>query len=190
MSVKSVSSRYSKSLIELAQEQQKLEPVYQDILTLKKLMEHQDLFVMLKSPVIPNDKKVKVMDKLLEGKIDDLTMRFVRLVIKKEREQLLPYITGEFVEQYKAIKNISTVHIYSAAELSDDTVESIKQKLRSEGMVDGEIEIVQEVDESLIGGFVLEFNEYRYDASIAWKMADLRKKNYDKNLYESKIIAR
>ncbi len=190
MSVKSVSSRYSRSLLELAQEQQILEPVYQDVLTLQELMKHRELFVMIKSPVIPNDKKIRVMDELLEGKVNDLTMRFVRLVIKKEREELLPYIADEFVSQYKQVKNISTVNIYSAVELDAKLVESIKAKLRSESMIDGEIEVVQKIDESLVGGFILEFDEYRYDASISWKLTDLRKKNYDKNLYESKIIAR
>lgn len=190
MSVKSVSSRYSRSLLELAQEQEKLEPIYQDILTLQELMKHRELFVMIKSPVIPTDKKVKVMDQLLEGKIDDLTMRFVRLVIKKEREQLLPYIAEEFIDQYKEIKNISTLYIYSADEMNENTVDSIKDKLRAEGMIDGQIEVVQQVNKDLVGGFVLEFGDYRYDASIAWKLADLQKKNYAKNLYESKIIAR
>jgi F-type H+-transporting ATPase subunit delta len=190
MSAKSVSSRYARSLIELAQEQKKLDQIFDDVKYLKKLMKNRELFVMLKSPVIPGDKKMKVMDRLMREMIDDLTMRFVQLVIRKEREELLPYIMNEFIDQYKDIKNISTVRIRSADKLSDESIEKIKQKLWDQKMADGEIEIIEQVDPNLIGGFVLEFDGYRYDASISWKMADIRKKNYGKNLYESKVIAR
>ena len=85
MSVMSVSSRYAKSLLELAQEQDKLETVYQDILTIKELLKNRELFAVIKSPVIPPDKKIKVMDALLQDRVDDLSLRWIRLIIKKER---------------------------------------------------------------------------------------------------------
>ncbi len=190
MSVKSVSSRYAKSLLELAQEQDQLETIYQDILTIQELLKNRELFAVIKSPVIPSDKKIKVMDALLRGKVDDLTLRWVRLIIKKERSEYLLYIAQAFIEQYKVVKNISTVHIISAAPLDDQLIGKIKDKIHAEGMIDGEIEIVEEVDPSLIGGFVLEFDGYRYDASISWRLADLQKEAYTKNFYKSKVIAR
>lgn len=190
MSVKSVSSRYAKSLLELAQEQQKLEAIYQDILTINEVFQHRDLFAAIKSPVIPPDKKIKVMDALLQGKVDELTLNWVRLIIKKERSEYLLYIAQAFIEQYKEVKNISTVHITSAAPLDEALIKQIKGKIRAEGLIDGEIEVVEEIDPDLIGGFVMEFEGYRYDASISWLLADLRKDAYTKNFYKSKVIAR
>ncbi len=186
----SVSSRYAKSLLELAQEQDKLETVYQDILTIKELLKNRELFAVIKSPVIPPDKKIKVMDALLQDRVDDLSLRWIRLIIKKERSEYLLYIAQSFIEQYKTVKNISTVHIISAAPLDDQLIDKIKDKIHGEGMIDGEIELVEAVDPSLIGGFVMEFDGYRYDASISWLLNDLQKDAYTKNFYKSKVIAR
>jgi len=190
MSVKSVSSRYAKSLLELAQEQDKLETIYQDILTVKQLLKNRELFAAIKSPIIPSDKKIKVMDALLKDKVDDLTLRWIRLIIKKERSEYLLYIAQSFIGQYKDAKNISTVNITSAAPLDDASIAKIKDKLHSEGMIDGEVEIVEKVDPDLIGGFVMEFDGYRYDASISWLLSDLQKDAYTKNFYKSKVSAR
>ena len=82
------------------------------------------------------------------------------------------------------------MHIISAAPLDDQLIDKIKDKIHGEGMIDGEIELVEAVDPSLIGGFVMEFDGYRYDASISWLLNDLQKDAYTKNFYKSKVIAR
>ena len=121
---------------------------------------------------------------------DDLTQRFIQLVVQKERGELLYHITLEFIDQYKVLKNISTIHITSAEKLSEQALQNIKDKLHNKGIVDGKIEMIEKVDPSLIGGFVMEFDGYRYDSSISWILSDLRKDEFGKNLYKSKIIAR
>jgi F-type H+-transporting ATPase subunit delta len=45
-----------------------------------------------------------------------------------------------------------------------------------------EIELHEDIDESIIGGFVLEFDEKQYDSSVVKYLQDLRKE-FDKNLY-------
>ena len=190
MSAKSVASRYAKSLLELADEQGKVESVYEDVELLKKMLKNRDLYGMFKSPVIPAHHKIKVINALFGGRLDDLTLRFIRLVVQKERGELLPQIALEFIDQYKAFKNISIVHITSAAVLSEEAIRRIKEKLHEKGLIDGEIEILEKIDPSLIGGFVMEFDGYRYDSSVSWLLSDLRKGEYSTNLYKSKIRAR
>ena len=53
-----LAGRYAKSLIDLANEQNQLEPVYNDMLLLQSICKNSPEFVsILKSPVIPSDKK-------------------------------------------------------------------------------------------------------------------------------------
>ena len=92
MSVKSVSSRYAKSLIDLAREQGKLDTVFQDVEFVRKALKNRDLMRMFKSPVIPNHKKLKVINAVFGKTLDDLTMRFIKLVVQKERGELLNHI--------------------------------------------------------------------------------------------------
>jgi F-type H+-transporting ATPase subunit delta len=54
--------------------------------------------------------------------------------------------------------------------------------LLSSGITHPNLEIETGIDPKLIGGFVLEFDSKRYDASVASKLADL-KSEFTKNLY-------
>lgn len=190
MSVKTVAERYSRSLLQLAAEQNKLDKIMEDVKSFQKLVANRDFFLLLKSPVIPNQKKEKVLQQLIEGKVDDLTYQFIKLVIEKGRSNLLPEIGGTFIEQYKELKGIETVHITSATELSEKIKEGIKAQLKEEGLVRGTIELKTKIDPKLIGGFIVEFQDYIYDASISNRLKQLHRVNYNKNLYVSQIIAR
>lgn len=190
MSVKTVAERYSRSLLQLAAEQNKLETIMEDVKTFQKLVENHDFFLMLKSPIIPNQKKEKILQLLIKGKVDDLTYRFLELVIDKGRSNLVPEIANSFIWQYKELKGIETVHITSAAQLSEKTLEDIKKLLKSKDLIKGDIELRTKIDPKLIGGFIVEFQDYIYDASISNRLKLLRRDNYNKNLYASKIIAR
>jgi F-type H+-transporting ATPase subunit delta len=90
MSEFTLATRYAKSLIQLAQEKGRLEPVYSDIKDLKRNLDgSRDLQLMMKSPVITPDKKLAVIKQLFEGKVNELIYKFMVLVIKKGRERNL-----------------------------------------------------------------------------------------------------
>lgn len=174
MSVQRVAARYARSVIELAQEQQKLEKVHEDMQGFVQMLEvSRDFELLVKSPVVNADTKGKVFSALLEGKIDELSMLFFKVVLRKGRESYLPEIAREFIEQYKAIKGISTVRLRSAIPLSEDTLATIRQKLSDSEVAREQIELVTETDESLIGGFVLEYGDKLYDASVVYQLKQL-----------------
>ena len=52
MSVSRIASRYAKSLIDFAQENNKLEEVRTDMALLDKALESRDLVMLLKSPIV------------------------------------------------------------------------------------------------------------------------------------------
>jgi len=58
----------------------------------------------------------------------------------------------------------------------------LKKKLLASGVTSENLDIETEVDPELIGGFVLEFDNKRYDASAAHKLDELRA-SFSKNLY-------
>lgn len=189
MSVQRIASRYAKSLIELAQDQDKLEPVTDDINNLWALLENRDLYLLLKSPVINADKKKQIFKTLFEGKFDKLTTAFLNILTTKARESYIPEIVSSYLEQYKRIKHISTVKVTSAVALDDQILESIKSKLLESHATDNTIEFVTEVDPGLIGGFILEFEDKIYDTSLSNKLEGL-KRQFRENLYISQVIAK
>jgi F-type H+-transporting ATPase subunit delta len=170
-----LAGRYAKSIIDLAVERGQLEEVYKDIQYLNDLMHASSEFVtILKSPVIPGDKKQKVLEVLTTGNIGRITASFIRLLIIKGRERFLPEIVYAFIEQYKLFKGIHTVTLTTAIPVSDDVKKSIISKIR-EGNDMKEVELESLVQENIIGGFILEVDGRRVDASIAYDLANIKK---------------
>lgn len=182
MSVTRIATRYAKSLIDLASQQGKLPQVSADVIALAEAAKNRDLHLMLKSPIISPDKKNAALNALFGKQMDSLTMAYLTLLVNKGREMYLPEIAAEFAAQYKVMQKITTVKVISASPLSDNVVDQLKARLLASGITHSNLEIVTSVDPKIIGGFVLEFDNKRYDASIANKLADL-KSEFTKNLY-------
>jgi F-type H+-transporting ATPase subunit delta len=187
MSAQTVATRYAKSLIDLAQEENKLDVLREDILSFQALTKSRDFYNLLKSPVVPISKKRKIINMLMEGKVDEMMLAFVQILLNKGRERLLPEIAAAFVQQYRQIRNISTVKLTSATELSDEMLESVKRKLIESGATEDKIIMTTIVDPKLIGGFILEFKGKIFDTSVAHKLEQLRKKFNERNVYISLV---
>lgn len=182
-----VAARYAKSLIDLAQEQDKLETLLEDVKSFHALTKNRDFYNLIKSPVVSASKKHQIIEMLMKGKVDEMMLAFVNILIRKGREAALPEITTEFIRQYREIKQISTVKLTSATELSGAVIEDIKRKLAQSGVTEQRIEMTMHVDPKLIGGFILEFNGQIYDGSVAQKLSQVRKKFSGRNLYVSLV---
>lgn len=188
MSVQRIAARYAKSLIDLADEQGKMDKVLEDVQSFREVAKNRDFALLLKSPIVKGDTKQKIFNKLFQGKYDELTMAFLNILLKKGRESQLVEIANEFIFLYKKRKHISTVKLTTATQLSAEAVEIIRKKLLESNATDEKVELVTAVDPSLIGGFVVEFEDKLYDASAAHKLS-LLKKEFKDNLYISQIIA-
>ena len=182
MSVTRIATRYAKSLIELAITQGKLEQVSADVHSLKAAAQNRDLYLFLKSPIIHADKKNAALEAIFKGKVDSLTLSYLTLLVNKGREMYIPEIAAEFAEQYKLLKKITSVRIVTASPLSEEVLAELKKKLLASGITSENLDIETKVDPELIGGFVLEFDNKRYDASVAHKLDELRA-SFSKNLY-------
>ncbi len=182
MSVTRIATRYAKSLIELAITQGKLEQVSADVHSLKAAAQNRDLYLFLKSPIIHADKKNAALEAIFKGKVDSLTLSYLNLLVNKGREMYIPEIAAEFAEQYKLLKKITSVRIVTASPLSEEVLAELKKKLLASGITSENLDIETKVDPELIGGFVLEFDNKRYDASAAHKLDEL-KASFSKNLY-------
>ena len=182
MSVNRIASRYAKSLIDLAQEQNNLETVYKDMEYFNEVSKNREFELMLKSPIIKEDKKQSIFDAIFGSKVDKLTKASFDIIIRKNRAAYLGPIAKEFVNQYREIKEISTVKLITATALGKSTIEAIKKQLIATGNVSPNLELTTEVDENIIGGFKMVYDNNLYDASAASKLEEL-KKEFSKNTY-------
>ncbi len=173
-----LATRYAKSLLDLAVEQNQLDAVYADMKLLKGIVKsNPDFTAMLRSPVISADKKDKILDAVIGSNLSKLTMLFTKLLTLKTRESNLPEIVTAFIAQYNAMKNIQTVKLTTATPVSDEVKNNIVAKIKSS--TSNAIELETAVKEELIGGFKLEIGGTLVDASILRDLNDVRKQFLD-----------
>lgn len=179
-------TRYAKSLIDLSVERNELETVYQDMLYLQALTkESKDFSNLLRSPVVKSDVKIKIVNTVTEGKVSQLTKAFTTLLIVKSRESNLPEVAVAFIEQYKKIKNIHSVTLTTATPVSDAVkVQLVDQIKRTSDMQN--IELEAKVDESIIGGFILQAGDKLVDASISYDLKEVAKQ-FENNDFVYKV---
>jgi F-type H+-transporting ATPase subunit delta len=169
-----VASRYARSLMELASEGGKLDKVRDDMKELIRVIEeNRDFRLFLKSPIIKADKKEKVLAELFKGKVAPLTFEFMRLLTRKHREGILYEIALAFDEHYKKSKNILTAIVTSANGLDKTTKKKLQELVESQTR--GEVEIIEKVDPSAIGGFILRIGDRQIDKTVARQLSNLKK---------------
>lgn len=168
-----LASRYAKSLLDLAVEKQQLEKVYADMLYLQQLTsKSRDFLNLLRSPVIPSDKKQAVINAVAGKNISELTTAFTRLLVNKGRESELPEIITAFVNQYKQSKGIHTVQLTTAVPVSEEVKNQfINQVKKTSNMQNIELKTI--VDPNIIGGFVLQAGDKLIDASVAYELKNV-----------------
>lgn len=181
-----LANRYAKSLLDLAVEKGQLEAVYADMKYLQAAAKaSKDFAALLRSPIIRADQKSAILAAVTAGKVGELTSAFNTLLVKKNREGDLPEIAGAFIDQYNEMKGIHRVKLTTAVPVSDEVKKSIEEKVKNAQEL-GTVELETATDESLIGGFVLEFNNKLVDASIARDLRDI-KKQFSGNLFVHNI---
>jgi F-type H+-transporting ATPase subunit delta len=174
MSELTVATRYAKSLIDLAKEQNALEQVREDMaLFVKTLKVNSELQAVLRNPIIAHDKKKKVLDAIFGDKVNKATISFFHIMINKSRAEILFPTALEFINQYNTINNIINASVVSAAPLSEEN----KQKLTDEvkAITGGNVNMHVKVDPNLIGGFVLTVGDRQIDTSVLASLNRIKK---------------
>lgn len=168
-----VASRYAKSILDLAQEQDCLPATLADMETIQSIgNESADLRYLLSSPIVKADKKQAILKAVFEGKIGKLTAAFIDLITMKRREQLLIEIADSFIEQYRVLKNIRTAEVRSAVKLDEGIRQQIIERITQDA---NSVELTEIVDPELIGGFVVRVGDLQVDATVANSLRDMKK---------------
>ncbi|MFI5164244.1 MAG: ATP synthase F1 subunit delta [Bacteroidia bacterium] len=164
--------RYAKALKELALEQGVLEKVRDDMKLISSVCEsNHDFAVMLDSPIIKTDKKQAILKEVFKGKVSKLTELFMQVLATKKRESYIEAIAIEFVKQFKEHKKILTAVVTTAWGLDEELRKKVLQVVQGSGH--SEIELIEKINDKLIGGFTLQVGDKRVDASIAKQIRKL-----------------
>ena len=173
-----ISVRYARALLKGALAEKQEDELYREMQILyKSYLEVPELRTTIDNLMLAKEKKQKVLEIACGDDITNLTKRFIDLVLKKDREFALQFMAASYITLYRKFKNITRGKLITAADVSLETVEKMKRMV--ENRTRGTVEFNTEVDKELIGGFVLEYDDYRMNASVKSKLrrilSDLKK---------------
>ena len=160
-----ISVRYARALLKSATELKVEEKVYADMIMLAACyVEVADLRATIENPMLLRSEKVRLLTTALGPDANELSKRFIELVLKEGREKVLQFMANSYITFYREQKNIIRGKLTTAAAVSEATEQKMKQMVESR--TQGTVEFNTEVDPSIIGGFILEYDTYRMDASV------------------------
>ena len=98
----------------------------------------------------------------------DLMKAFISLVLKEDRESVMQFIANSYVTLYRQQKNVIRGRLITAAAVSPETEQKMRRMVESK--TNGTVEFESQVNPDIIGGFILEYDTYRMDASVKTKL--------------------
>ena len=169
MDIGVISVRYARALLKSATDAKIEDAVYTEMQQLaKSYVEVPQLRFTIDNPMLSKDKKEALLLTAVGEKSSDLTKTFIQLVLKEDRERVMQFIANSYVTLYRQQKNVIRGRLITAAAVSPATEQKMRQMV--EGKTNGTVEFESEVDPDIIGGFILEYDTYRMDASVKTKL--------------------
>lgn len=164
-----IAVRYAKALLESAIRLKLEDAIYEEMQMLStNYIQVPKLRFTIDNPTLGNEKKLALLKTACGGDINDLTVRFLNLVFKEGRESSLQFMATAYLTLYRKHKNIIRGKLITAVPVSEETEAKMKQMV--EKRTHGKVEFNTEVDPSIIGGFILEYDTYSLDASVKTKL--------------------
>ena len=165
MEIGVISVRYARALLKCATEQRIEKEVYQEMQTLaQSFIKVPQLRFTIDNPMLDKDKKKSLLATAAGGKVTQLTERFIQLVADEDRESTIQFMAASYITLYRKQKNITRGRLITAVPVTPEIESKMRKKVESR--TNGTVEFQTEVQPDIIGGYILEYDTYRLDASI------------------------
>ena len=174
MDIGVISVRYARALLKGATDAKIEDAVYAEMQQLaKSYVEVPQLRFTIDNPMLSKEKKEALLLTAVGKNPSPLTKTFIQLVLKEDRESVMQFIANSYVTLYRQQKNVIRGRLITAAAVSPATEQKMRQMVESK--TNGTVEFETEVNPDIIGGFILEYDTYRMDASVKAQLNSILK---------------
>jgi len=173
MNESKISVRYSRALFELAKEKSILDKVNQDMLFISEICKLSEAKELLTSLVIKPSRKGEILNKMLENEVDKATLSLIDLVVKNGRASFIPAIARVFITETMKYKGITKSMLTTAAPIDSKLKQQIIDMITA--VFKTKVELEENIDSEIIGGFILRVDDNYIDASVKNKLRKIKK---------------
>lgn len=168
-------SGYAEALFKVAKAENSLDNVEEELSRLKNLLSKSgELKEFIHNARIDTSEKKGALIEVLGKDTTLITLNFLNLIIDQNRQRELPEIIDEYFNLTSSFRNKITAYVISSVPLTEDLIREMEKMLSNLARKD--VLIKNEVDESIIGGFIIRIKEKVLDASIQGQFRKLKEK--------------
>ena len=170
-----IASPYARALYDFSVEQNIMHQVTADFQNLDVfLAEVPTLMEYLGNPIVTATQKEALLTKTLKSQLNAETFKFLMVLVKRDRINLLPTIITTYLELVYKTASVKMIEVSTAFPFTTLQKLNLIKKLK-ELTNAREIRLVVTVDSSLIGGFLIKTNSKVIDFTIKNQLENLAK---------------
>lgn len=164
--------RYAAAIFSLAQSGNAVDQVGADLESISSSIQRDELarefFV---APVVQRDVKEQVINASFAGRVNEVALHSVLLLVRKRREALLPTIVSEYRKMQLQARGEEPLTVTTARELNFNELRAMVERL--ERLYGKKFEVKQVVDRNLIGGVRILMGDRRVDGTVSGRLDSL-----------------
>lgn len=168
--------RYAKALLSLATDQKNAKTVSTDMALISKtITDNEALSDVLQSPVVPSATKKAILSKVFTkaNTTTTTTHNLIDTLITNKRINILGQVATKYNQLFDESKGVQLATVTTAIALTPTLKEKVLAKAKD--LTGKKVEIKNNIDESILGGFILRVGDVQYDASVANQLNKLKR---------------
>jgi len=170
--VAKLSSRYATALFDLSLEHNVLEESLSQASLLCDTLKDKDCQSIITHPRISAAHKKNFFDAAFSGHISNDLMGFLHLAVSKNREKIIIPVLNDFIDMANNHIRKTTATVVSAVPLREEQVSALANLLSRK--LNKQVDIVQRVDPSVIGGIYINVDGYYIDKTISSRLRGIK----------------
>jgi|LGOV01.1.fsa_nt_gb F-type H+-transporting ATPase subunit delta len=168
-----VAKTYSQALFEVGLDNNNLDVFMEELKVVRDMFrEYPDFYEILISPKINTEEKKKIVDEVFKGKATNEINNFMKILLDKRRVKDLYSIVEQFENLIYEHKGIVKATAITTVLLGKDEKDSLTKKLES--ITGKEVELINEIDKSVLGGVLIKLGDQVIDGTLKGKLNNLQ----------------
>ena len=168
-----VGSVYGEALYSLAKEENRSQPILEQLTVLEAAFSQDPDFIrLLNSPTLTKVERCAILDDSFRGKVDPYLLNFMKILTEKGYMNYFTQCCKEYRLRYQSDHNILSVQAVTAVPLSRE--QTLKLSAKLEQLTGKTIDLRNKVDPAVLGGVRLDYDGKRLEDTLAHRMESIR----------------
>ncbi|WP_455539769.1 F0F1 ATP synthase subunit delta [Terrisporobacter sp.] len=168
-----IANRYAEALFQLSEEENISKEIYSELLDVVQIIkENKELDNVFKSPLVPKNEKIGLIETLFNGKINNNLKNFFKILVEKGRISSLQSIQLTFKQLLNEKNNILEGTVISAIALTNEQVKELEETLSKK--YNKNITLENKVDKNILGGVLVRLGNIQIDGSVKTRLDNIK----------------